>query len=87
MHAMLIFDVKSLIDSSMVGYASILIHVIQGSDLVGATFLHAPSEWEENSVNWRNAPEYDMVIGSLSTIKKGMVSLSAIYVYMIELHS
>lgn len=77
MHTMINFDVKSLVDSPTVEYASILIHVVEGSDLSGATFLHAPvpSDWLENSVTWRNAPEYDTVIGSLSTIKNGMVSL------------
>ena len=76
MHTMINFDVKSLVTSPMVEYASILIHVIEGSDLSGATFLHTPvSDWSEDSVTWRNAPEYDKVIGSLNTIKNGMVSL------------
>lgn len=76
MHAMLNFDVRTLISRPrMAAYASILIHVIEGSDLTGATFLHTPvSDWSEDSITWRNAPEYDTVLGSLNSIQKGMVS-------------
>lgn len=73
MQAMMTFDVSSL--ASTVEYASILIHVIEGSDLSGATFLHTPQSFNEDSVTWSNAPEYGNVIGSLTTIKNGMVSL------------
>jgi hypothetical protein len=72
MQAMITFDVNAFVS---VEYASLLIHVIEGSDLSGATFLHAIESFEEEDVTWRNAPEYDRVIGSLNTIKNGMVSL------------
>ena len=74
MHAMLNFNVSSLTNGHAVEYASILIHVIEGSDLSGATFLHAPvPNWTEDTLTWRTAPEYDTFVGSLNTIQSGMV--------------
>lgn len=74
MHTMINFYVGKL---GEVDNASVLIHVIEGSDLNGAVFLHTPgSDWLEDSVTWRNSPEYDKVVGSLSTIGNNMVSLS-----------
>jgi len=80
MHAMLKFDLSSLGSSSSVEYASILIHVIEGSSLNGAVFLHAPTpDWSEDSISWKTAPEYTEVVASLSTLQNGMVSLLDVY--------
>lgn len=76
-HTMLIFDAGPLLSGSPIEYASILVHVIEGSNLSGATFLNAPAaaDLSENELTWRNAPEYDRVISSLSTIRSGTVRL------------
>ena len=72
MQAMILFDVNSLVNATC---ASILIHAIEGSTVNGATFLHAPLFFDENTVTWRNAPDYDRVIGNINTIASGTVSL------------
>ena len=77
MHSLIKFDVGSLATST-IEYASILIHTIEGSSLNGAVFLQTPgTDWLEETVTWRTAPEYQNVIGSLSTIQNGMVSDAA----------
>ena len=82
MHVMLNFDAMSITRGSPVEYASILIHAIEASSKSGAVFLRAPTPtWSEDTVTWRSAPEYDKVIGSLSTIESGMVSCVCLYVY------
>ncbi|KAL9187030.1 hypothetical protein ACHAXT_010750 [Thalassiosira profunda] len=72
MNSLIKFDVGSLATST-IEYASILIHTIEGSSLNGAVFLQTPAtDWSEETVTWRTAPEYENVIGSLSTIRNGM---------------
>ena len=73
MHAMIRFDVSGISDRRAIQYAGILVHAVDGSHLNGATFLQTPvGDWDENDVTWKNAPEYDKVLGSLSTIKGGI---------------
>lgn len=87
MHAMLKFDVSSLTNSRVVEYASILIHAIEGSNLSGATFLHAPvPNWTEDTLTWRTAPEYDTFVGSLNTIQSGMVRSDLNYLLLFYLY-
>jgi hypothetical protein len=86
MHTMINFDVRSLLTGQsnleaaplpiLVERASILINAIEGADMSGAIFLQTPhSDWSEDTITWRNAPEYEHVIGSLNTVENGMVSL------------